>query len=376
MGHQVNMVTSWRDSHDGDRWFVTDEDGITVHWLPLPYSNHMSFWKRIKTFFLFALFAANKARSLPTDLVFATSTPLTIALPAVYAARRNNVPMVFEVRDLWPEIPIELGVLNNPLLRILAKMLAKFAYQSSEAIIALSPGIFEGIVRVGYPASRVAIIPNGSDIHHVKPCSSSRATFRALNDIRDDQILVLYAGAVGCVNGVSYLVHLAAMLIKDSRFLFLVVGDGNDFNNVTELARNNYVLNHNFRITNSIPKNDIPGLLAAADIATSLFIPLKSMESNSANKFFDGLSAGCCIAINYGGWQSHLLSSSGAGIQLDRDFGTAACQLQTLANDLALIEHSKLASRKLAEEHFSYDLLAPKLVNVFERALLDFASPS
>ena len=120
MGHEVNIITSWRTPDNRKDWFVTNESGAQVHWLPVNYSNHMSYNERIKSFIKFAWFAARKAASLPTDVVFATSTPLTIALPGAYAARRLQVPMVFEVRDLWPELPIAIGALKNPVMRWMA----------------------------------------------------------------------------------------------------------------------------------------------------------------------------------------------------------------------------------------------------------------
>ena len=122
----------------------------------------------------------------------------------------------------------------------------------------------------------------------------------------------------------------------------------------------------------SIPKHDIPRLLAAADIATSLFIPLPAMEVNSANKFFDGLAAGCCMAINYGGWQAELLAESGAGFRLDRNVTLAARQLQEFADFPLRISEAKIAARRLAEERFSRDKLAFQL----EKVLLRSASNS
>jgi thioesterase domain-containing protein len=79
-GHEVNMITSWREDDGRKGWFETEEAGIRVHWLPVPYSNKMGFRERINAFIRFAFGAARKAASLPADLVFATSTPLTIAL--------------------------------------------------------------------------------------------------------------------------------------------------------------------------------------------------------------------------------------------------------------------------------------------------------
>ena len=145
MGHEVNMITSWREDDGRKGWFETAEAGIKVHWLPVPYSNKMGFKERISAFFRFAWGAARKAASLPADVVFATSTPLTIALPGVYAARRQKAPMVFEVRDLWPELPIAIGALKNPFLQFMARQLELFAYRNSKAIVALSPGMRDGV---------------------------------------------------------------------------------------------------------------------------------------------------------------------------------------------------------------------------------------
>ena len=114
-GHEVNMVCSWRASDGRTNWFETKEAGISIHWLPVPYSNRMSYRARIQAFLKFALLSTFKAASLDSDIVYASSTPLTIALPAIIAALKCNVPMVLEVRDLWPEMPIAIGALNNPL---------------------------------------------------------------------------------------------------------------------------------------------------------------------------------------------------------------------------------------------------------------------
>ncbi len=163
-GHQVDIVTSWQEPTSQTGWFTTDVAGMRVHWLPVRYSNHMSYLARMAAFFKFAIRAAGRARRIPGDVVFATSTPLTIAIPAVYTARRRGIPMVFEVRDLWPELPIAVGALQNPLLRGAARVLERWSYRNSAAIIALSPGMAEGIVRTGYLREKVAVVPNASDL--------------------------------------------------------------------------------------------------------------------------------------------------------------------------------------------------------------------
>jgi glycosyltransferase involved in cell wall biosynthesis len=116
----------------------------------------------------------------------------------------------------------------------------------------------------------------------------------------------------------------------------------------------------------------MPKVLAAADFAVSLFIALPAMEVNSANKFFDGLAAGCCMAINYGGWQAEILDESGAGLQLARDVTLAARQLQELADHPEKITKAKRAARQLAEDRFSRDILAAQLEQVLVRSVRSF----
>ena len=145
-GHEVEIITSCRDSNSTTGWHTTLEQGVTVHWYPVPYSNTMGFFRRIKAFIQFAIVSSRKAASIKTDVIFATSTPLTIVLPGLYAKWRQKVPMVFEVRDMWPAVPIAMGILTNPILVKIAKWLEKLAYHQSQHIVALAPGMRNDII--------------------------------------------------------------------------------------------------------------------------------------------------------------------------------------------------------------------------------------
>lgn len=372
MGHEVNMMTSWREEDGHKGWYETDESGIHVHWLPVPYSNNMGYGERIGAFFTFAWAAARKAATLPADLVFATSTPLTIALPGAYAAWRKNVPMVFEVRDLWPELPIAVGALRNPLLRSAARMLERFAYAKSERIVALSPGMKEGVVQTGYPAEKVAVIPNSSDLDLFDPEKADAKDFRRQHPELGQAPLIVYTGALGLINGVDYLPRIAAA----SKALgygpqFAVIGHkGQEEGKVRATAGELEVLGDNFHMYPAVPKNTMPNILAAADIALSLVVDLKPLWANSANKFFDALASGTPIAINYEGWQAELLEKTGAGIVLPpNNPDEAARRLQAFIADTKRLKDAGYAARKLAEERFSRDKLAKELEQVLFSSL-------
>lgn len=373
-GHEVNIITSARDRGDGHQWEVTDEAGIAVHWLPAKYSNHLGYWSRLKAFVRFALFSAGRAASLASDVVFASSTPLTIALPGVYASRRRGVPLVFEVRDLWPEIPIALGVLKNPVLRRLARWLERFAYRNSSSVVALSPGMRDGVIATGYPSSQVAVIPNGADLELMQAGAHERLPVRQRLGIRPDTTLIVYTGTFGLVNGVSYIVDLAEQFKDDDRVVFLAIGDGMEFASVKARAESSGCLGRSFLLMNSVPKNEISGILAAADIALSVIIPVQVLEANSANKVFDALAAGRCVAINHGGWQEDLLVQSGAGFRLARDVETAAAELRRWLADPQRIRDAGQCARRLAELRFSRNLLAAQLEQVLLSAVAAHAN--
>lgn len=371
-GHEVHMVTSVRNTnHPDDVWFETIEAGISVHWFPVPYSNDMSFFQRIRAFISFARAARNKALELDADIIFATSTPLTIALPAVPASLKKKIPMVFEVRDLWPEMPIAMGVLSNPLLRFAALRLERWAYKHSTAVVALSPGMKKGVVATGYPEANVAVIPNSSDNHEFAFNLSDAEKFRADRKWLGDKPLLVYTGTFGKVNGVGYLVEVAkALLERGSDVRILAVGGGAERGSVKQAAEVAGVYEKNFFIEDPLPKKDMPALLSAATMASALFIDLPEMRPNSANKFFDALASGTPILLNYGGWMHDLVNKHECGLAMwQQSIQSVAEQLDRLIHDQAWLDKAGSAARKLAEEYFDRDLLANQLISVLEAAV-------
>ena len=368
-GHEVHMVTSYRNKVDKKKtWFTTEESGIQVHWFPVPYSNHMSYNQRIAAFFSFAFAAYKKAISLKGDIVFATSTPLTIALPAVYTSKKLKIPMVFEVRDLWPEMPIAVGALKNPLVKFFAKKLETWAYTNSAAIVALSPGMKQGVIKTGYPENQVAVIPNSSDNREFAYNEQAAQEFRAQRQWLGDKPLLIYAGAFGRVNGVDYMVPLAAELKKrQSDIRILVVGEGSEKAKVIAQAKAANVFEDILFFEPPVPKKDIPALFSAATVASNLVIDLPEARANSANKFFDTLAAGKPILINHGGWMHDVVVKHDCGFAVwQQPVSEVAEQLELKMHDQAWLKQSGQAAKALAIESFDRDVLAQQLMAVLK----------
>ncbi len=376
-GHDVTLVTSnammprWRDI---SRPTTTEIDGVRLVVLPVSYANHMDYRQRMAAFARFALAASREALRTPADVVFATSTPLTIAIPGLLASFGRRVPMVFEVRDLWPELPIAMGALPQPWMRAAARALEWTAYHGASRVVALSPAIAEGVAARGIGRDRIAVVPNGCDAAFADSAAHA-PQFRAkhLPWIDPKRPLVLYAGTFGAINGAAWLVDVAAACRRDGSGLqFVMVGDGAEREQILARARSLGVLDDNLRVLPPVAKRDMPGLLGCADIATSLFLPLPQMQANSANKFFDALAAGRALAINYGGWHADLLARSGAGIAMPHgDVGAAAGMLTALASSPGRLGDAGAAARGLAETEFDRDQLAARFETVLLAAAAD-----
>ncbi len=370
-GHEVHMITSSREKEsNASGWVEEIIEGIHVHWLTVPYSNNMNFKARISAFLKFALASGIKARKVGGDVIFATSTPLTIALPAVYAAKRLKKPVVFEVRDLWPELPIAVGALKNPILKKAAKWLELFAYKNADHVIALSPGMGEGVIKSGYPPDRVHVIPNSCDTDLFQVLQSEGQKFLKFHPELQDGPLVLYAGTLGLINGVGYLVDIASAMLKIDRTVrFLIVGDGKEQDQIRRKAVSAGVLGKNLWMMPPVPKAEMPRLLSAATITTSLVIDLSELWNNSANKFFDSLAAGRPIMINHEGWQADLLRETGAGLVVPPDNADQSARM--LHEFLADSEKTTKAGRaafQLAKVRFNRDDLAGELLDVLKKA--------
>lgn len=368
-GHEVNIVTSDTHAKKGDslKWYETDEAGIKVNWLPLPYSNKMSFKQRIWTFLRFAWESGWKAASLDGDVIYATSGPLTIAIPAIFAAMIKRKPLVFEVRDLWPEGAIQLGVLKNPVAKFLSRALERCAYRYSKHIVALSPGMKDGIVAAGVSADKVNVIPNASDLEFFDPSATgneSRKKFQL-----DGKFSLAYFGTMGLANGLNYVIDAASVLkSRGNRDVFFILhGDGMERAGLEERVKNECLENVIFSgpVDN---KSEVADLAAGVDVCMTIYNNYPVLATCSPNKLFDTFAAGKPALTNMPGALQALLEEHECGIFVDpsspEDFADKVIEMSKLPRNA--IERMKKNSRALGERLFCRDMLTGKLCKILE----------
>lgn len=365
-GHEVHMITSWVKDTDKKDWFNEEMEGIQIHWFPNPYNNKMSFRQRIQAFFRFAYAAKTKVADIPADIVFATSTPLTIAIPAVLGARKQKIPMVFEVRDLWPEVPIAMGILTKSYQIFLAKQLERWAYSNSAHVVALSPGMKDGVISAGYPEGKISVIPNSCDNDLFDVSDTGFEKFKENNAWLPKGKTIIYTGTFGMVNGVEVAVDLALELKqRQSDIKILLIGDGLEYDKIYQKAQESGVLDQQLFIRKQVPKNEIPYFLKYATMASSFALDLPAIQANSANKFFDALAAAKPILINYGGWQKDILEQNKCGIVAwKKTVKETVNELEAFINNEELYAQACVNAKKLALNDFSRDRLALKLEHI------------
>lgn len=370
-GHEVHVITSDRTGvSESKNWSTKNISGIHVHSIAQPYSSSMRPAQRLWAFIRFAVLASVRARSLRGDVVFATSTPLTIAIPGMFATYGRQSPLVMEIRDLWPEVPIAMGYLRNPVARRLALQLEKLAYRRSKRIVALSEDMATGVASKGFNLSKITVIPNLSDIARFRHPSVDSSAFYDKYPQLNRRRFVVYTGAFGQVNGVEFMASLAKQYRRyDPELAFVAMGNGARRDFVTKYASEIGVLDDNFFVLDPVPKKDLPTVLAAATACCSWVMPIEQLAANSANKFFDGLAAGRPVLINHGGWQSDLLKSSGAGLSLpESDVATAAQLLHEKLSDAEWLRAAGAASASLGETRFEAETSYRSFLNVLTSA--------
>ena len=344
--------------------FKGNVDGIDVIQIALPYSNSDGILKRVFTFIKFAWKGIRIAMHEEYDLLFATSTPLTAGIPGIVAKIFRQKTFVFEVRDLWPELPKALG-LKNPLLLLGMSLLEWLSYRYANACIGLSPGICDGIKRRSPRGRRIVMIPNGCDLELFIPRKTGKFS---LEGIKESDKIAVFTGTHGIANGLNAVLDAASILKARKRddIVLLFVGDGNMKEKL--MARASRENLNNCRFLAPIPKKQLNQLISAVDMGMMVLANVPAFYyGTSPNKFFDYISAGLPIINNYPGWLADLIKENECGIVIPPDNAeTFADALERLADNPLLRQQYGVNARKLAEMKFSREELANQFVRYLE----------
>jgi len=380
-GHKVKMVfvesPRLKSPLEGEPYFKGQRrgnyEGIDLIEFNLAYSNKLSMLARSFIFIRYSLRSIRLVFREDFDIVFATSTPLTAGIPGIAMKLfRKRKPFVFEVRDLWPELPREMGVIKNKFLLWAMGVLERLSYNKADACIALSPGIKEGIEKKLRGQTPVHLIPNGCDLELFTPGEASKTQ---IPGCKEDDFIAVFLGAHGMANGLDAALDAAAVLKKDPAagpIKIVLMGDGKLKKHLIErtLTENlDQVL-----LLDPVPKKELLTYLRAADLGLMLLANVPAFYyGTSPNKFFDYISAGLPVLNNYPGWLAGMIKDQGIGVVVPPDdAGAFAGALKDLEADRSRLKEMSKKAREFAEEEFDRNKLAQKfelvLTSTIERA--------
>lgn len=357
-GHEVTMVcgsygagkTGLDGPFTGGRRTGT-VSGVRVIEFDLSYTNGTGFARRAWLFLKFALGGVGLALTGRYDRVFATTTPLTAGIPGIVARWLRGKPFIFEVRDLWPELPREMGVIKNPAVLGLMSLLEWASYRSAHRCVGLSPGIVDGIARLGVARDRIALIPNGCDLEIF--AGSTGEPWRPAG-VGDSDLMAVFTGTHGTANGLHAVLDAAAILRARGRndVRLVLVGDGLLKPGLMERAHRDGLDNVLFH--DPVDKARLSGLLAAADLGLQCLANVPAFYyGTSPNKFFDYIAAGLPVLNNYPGWLADLIREHDCGFAVPPDDAAAFADAVAFAADnRAVLERLGNNASRLARDEF------------------------
>ena len=228
-GYNVTILTS--SGEIKSNILIKKIDNINVIYLKIPYNQNMSILKRFFSFLNFSIQSLIQLYKLRKSIykVYATSTPLSVAIPALFAYFFLNKKFLFEVRDLWPEVPIQMGAIKNPIIISILKKIEYLTYQNADKIITLSPGMYDGVIQTGIQKDKVYMIPNMSKPDDFFPRKKNNLILKKYN-INKSNINIIYFGSIGKSNGLELVFDFFFKIRKRNIRLF-VCGEGSEKTN-------------------------------------------------------------------------------------------------------------------------------------------------
>ena len=367
-GHSVTMLTA-NGEIEGSKVF-NNIDGIEVITLKVPYANKMGILRRLWSFIRFMISSTYEAFRLKNiDLVIATSTPLTVGFPALILKKIKKIPFVFEVRDLWPEVPIQMGALKSKFFIILAKYFEKTIYSNAKHIIALSPGMEEGVIDRNIPQNKVSMIPNMSKIDEFWSRQKNKELIAALG-LKESSFKVIYFGAMGVANDMDYILDAAALLEGKSDIEFIFLGDGATKPQLENRCKVENIKNISF--LGKYPMKELSEIVNLCDVSLVTFMDLPILATNSPNKLFDSLSAGKAIIVNSAGWTKEMVEKHNCGLYANpKQPIELAENIIKLKNSPNLCNEMGRNSRILAETVYDKSILCKKFGKVIAGLNID-----
>jgi len=360
-GNRVTIVsgdalyfTGGRVSKSRLMWRRENVDNIEVVWVRIPFGGSRKILLRMLGFLWFIPVSFLAALPAPSpDVIIATSTPLTIGIPALLLSWFRRVPFIFELRDLWPDCVVDYNVVRNRALIRAAYWLESFLYRRATAIIALTKGIRERVISKGIAPDKVWVITNAADLELFSP-SGPRMDLETIAGVPQGSFACVFAGSFGIAYDLSLVVQ-AMDFLRDRKDIHLtLMGTGPEKERLMQEVAKGGLRNVHF--LGPVPKSEVPAFLRSGQVGiltirhgslSYIFLP---------NKFFDLIACGRPVVLNFDGEAREYVEGAGAGVYVPPGDARALAEaLQALADSPERLRQMGANARHLAEKQFGWD---------------------
>ncbi|MDA9325350.1 glycosyltransferase family 4 protein [Flavobacteriales bacterium] len=362
-GYKVIVVTSpYAKSDIRSTKFLETQlvDGITLKVINVLIDNKHSFAKRVYSFFVYTCFSIFYALTLKCDIVIASSGPISVWIPGLIAKVFRRKKLVLEVRDLWPEGPIELGVLKNKFIQKISYAFEKKCYQSSSLVVALSPGMQSNITD-RFPKTNVISITNSANIELF-----SSQTEKIAHPNLVGKKIAIYTGNIGMVNNSDLLYRTAKKLSKEGRddIVIVLIGDGQQKKKLMNKSEGlNTIL-----FLDLMPKFELINYIKNALVSIIPLSDTPMLSTSSPNKLFESMAASIPVIQTTNGWIKKMLLESQSG------FTVSPTKEDELFDKLIFLADNEIKARetgkrgfKFAKLNFDKNMLSERMIKAIEK---------
>jgi glycosyltransferase involved in cell wall biosynthesis len=366
-------ATGKKEAQHGLFWNRTQIEGLDVIRVSIPFGGSRKIVPRMIGFVWFIPFAFLAAlSSRKPDVIIASSTPLTIGMPAYLLSRLHKAPFIFELRDLWPDCPVVWGVVKNRLLIRASYWLESFLYRKATFLTCVTEGIRKELIKKGIPAEGVRTITTACDLTLFTP-DGPQEDLETLTNIPADAFLCIHTGSLGFANSLDFVVDGAERVRDDPSIHFLLVGNGPEKARLmSDVSRRNL---HNVHFLSPVPKATLPRFLRRADLGILCIKPSPLTYIFLQNKFFDYLACGCPVIVNFEGEARDYVEPVNAGIFVPPgDVEAFSSAIRNLAANRATARNMRTRARQLAERNFSWDYKAADYREVISSVVTEDAA--
>lgn len=356
------------EAYRGYRYLEEEKDGIKVIRTYVMAAANQGFFKRILCYmsFMFSSIIQGTRRVGKQDLIIATSPQFFVGIAGYIISRLKKIPFVFEVRDLWPESIVQLGLIKNRLLIRSLEWIEMKLYKKSVHVVGVADSTVKVLTDRGVSGEKISIIKNGVDLKLFRS-NGNQQEYKKRENLQD-KFIVSYIGTHGLSHALDTVLQTAQLMREQENIVFLLVGEGAEKKNLMRQAEK---LNlRNVLFYDQIGKNALPGFYEMSDVVLVTLKSLPLFKKVIPSKIFEIMGMSRPILISVDGEARALVEKAGAGIYAEPE---NAHKLQETITGL-MADHEKRRKmgqngRHFVEQYFDRNKLADAYLDLLKKLI-------